>query len=343
VRLSTLFDEFAAVRQAQFRALVAFASAGGLEHIGEALHRFLKCGHSIFWIVGVDLGGTGREALEFFIDLKRRYGRRVDARIFSVGDNAFVFHPKVYWFDSDTRKVVVVGSANATVGGLARNFETSVEIEINGDGDGEIVREFDGLWMTYSTPLPPLSAANLININTRLLTVLGPDDPPTDGSSARPHPFSGLPKPRMRGRRRLLSTSTATRNRRRRVGGELVMDVLLETRQTQVQLPVGALRPFFGVPPTKRVALLLHQIYGDQIVKSDMRPIINLPNNTHRIELDAIRGLPRPLIVRFGRAAAGSFTYELILRGTAEHRILDALLASQGRRARDGARRWLIR
>src|ERR1022692_3337157 len=52
-------------------------------------------------------------------------GLRSDARVFSAADNKCIFHPKVYWLDSDERKVVVIGSANATVGGLVHNLEAS--------------------------------------------------------------------------------------------------------------------------------------------------------------------------------------------------------------------------
>src|SRR6266851_2929636 len=86
-RLDRLLREFSAQQHAQFRGLVAFASAAGLRLIEPALRHFL-------------------------FDLKRAYPGRVDARVFSTGDNQYVFHPKVYWLDGNERKVVVVGSAN---------------------------------------------------------------------------------------------------------------------------------------------------------------------------------------------------------------------------------------
>jgi hypothetical protein len=122
---------------------------------------------------------------------------------------------------------------------------------------------------------------------------------------------------------------------------ELLMDILQETRRTQVQLPVEALQSFFKDADAVR----LRQIYRGVVVKTDVRPIIHLSNNTHRIEIDAIRGLPRPQIIRFqrpGRSAA-VVDYEIILNGTSKYREMDDLLAQHGQQTRDGARRWLLK
>ena len=97
-RLRGLLSDFSGLPGAQFRALIAFASEAGLRKLESGVRRFLDGKHSIFWIVGVDLGGTGREALEFLYNLKREYTGQVDVRVFSTMDNRSIFHPKVYWF-----------------------------------------------------------------------------------------------------------------------------------------------------------------------------------------------------------------------------------------------------
>ena len=102
------------------------------------------------------------------------------------------------------------------------------------------------------------------------------------------------------------------------------MDILQETRQTQVQLPVDALTSFF-VPPGTSDSIELRLRRRGQVVKSDVRPIIHLGNNTHRVEVDAIRGLPRPQIIRFTRIGGrtNAVEYEVILKGTREYDELD--------------------
>lgn len=337
-RLGALLTDFSAQASAQCRALLAFASEAGLRMLESGLRRFLDSGHSIFWIVGVDLGGTGREALEFLYSLKREYVGQVDARVFSTGDNRSIFHPKVYWLDAGDRKVVVVGSANATAGGLSQNFEASVQLDLEPLTDEEVLEELDFLWMSYSSPLPPLMTENLLEIDRSLIARFSHDHPPTDSRPDLPHPLYGIVRPAPR---RLRAPSSRGRPLAHApVRQELLMDVLEETRQTQVQLPVEALPSFFGGADNVR----LRQVRRGVIVKSDIRPIIHLNNYTHRIEIDAIRGLPRPQIIRFSRSSrsAAVVDYEVVLKGTKEYRELDQLLSERGRRTRRGARRWLL-
>jgi HKD family nuclease len=338
-RLQTLIGEFADRPKAQFRCLVAFASEQGLQQVEDCVLDFLKRGGSIYFIVGVDLGGTSRQALERLLSWKRAFPRRVDARVFSTADNATIFHPKVYWFDSTERRVVIVGSANATMGGLLKNFEVSLEMELEPAVDSDAFEDLDFLWMTYSSPLPPLSESNLLEVDASLVARLKSGRPPTDGNASLPHPLAGLrkagpAKPKVPSKK---ATDIAG-------AVELVMDILEETRQTQVQLPVGAL-PFFNAEPERRQSINLHQVFRGNVVKTDKRPFIHLENNTHRLEIDAIRGLPRPQIVRFWHSTSDSRNvhYEIVLRGTNRYAALDSLLHSAGRQTRAGARRWLVR
>lgn len=337
--LATLLNDFASYQAAQFRGLVAFASESGLRIIEPDLRSFLAAGHHAFWIVGVDLGGTGRPALEFLYNLKREYPKQMDARVFSAADNLHIFHPKVYWLDSKDRKVIVTGSANATTGGFRQNFEASLVLDLEPLTDEQVLEELDFLWITYTSPLPPLSPGNLLELNQSLINRFGPDGPPTDARSNEPHPLRGLaPRPR---RVVPARTSPKRKSTTRAIlpGREFIMDILEETRQTQVQLPVDALTSFFGRAESVR----LQQVRRGRIVKSDARPIIHLSNNTHRIEIDAIRGLPRPQIIRFRKSGRQSpITYEILLNGTTEHDEANRLLSERGHQTRHRARRWLL-
>jgi len=339
-RLSALLGDFALLERAQFRALVAFASESGLRAVEPNLRRFLDRGHSVYWIVGVDLGGTGRQALEFLWTLKREFAGRVDVRVFSTGDNQTIFHPKVYWLDADDRKVVIVGSANATVGGLQRNFEASLQLDLQPLVDERVLEELDFLWMSYTSPLPPLAPGNLLEVNRALISRMGRDEPPSDGDPRREHPLRGMiPRPPRPAPTRLPRRAP---QRGQAVGPprELIMDILQETRATQVQLPAEVRSVFFK----GRRAVHLTQVHRGRDVKTDLRPLIDLENDTHRIEIDAIRGLPRPQIIRFSRPrrSAAAVRYEIVLNGTREYRDLDQQLEARGRRTRKGARRWLL-
>jgi HKD family nuclease len=344
-RLSTLLDNFSSQPNAQFRVLVGFASRAGFQLFERPLRHFLDSGCSTFWIVGVDLGGTGREALEFLYSLGRQYPGQVDARILTVGDNAVVFHPKVYWLDSQDQRIVLVGSANATAGGLAQNFEVSAEIEVEPGADEELGEQLEHLWISYSSPLPPLTPAHVLPVDLRLIARLGPDLPPTDARPALPHPLRGLvPRVRLHRPARSGATRIETAAQRwlRTADRELVMDILQETRRTQVQIPVEAFGTFFDM---RRSSVTLRQRIAGTVVKEDRRPFIHLANNTHRIEIDAIRGLPRPQIVRMcrDRRLPEVVDYEVVLRGTRAYAELDQLLDAEGEQTRQGARRWIVR
>jgi phosphatidylserine/phosphatidylglycerophosphate/cardiolipin synthase-like enzyme len=104
--------------------------------------------------------------------------------------------------DSNDRKVVIVGSANATSGGLSRNFETSLEVEVEPLVDDELLEDLNFLWVSYSSPLPPLTVANLLEIDRNIIQRVGHDQPPTDARPRQPHPLRQLIPPhgvRLRG------------------------------------------------------------------------------------------------------------------------------------------------
>lgn len=71
--------------------------------------------------VGVSFEHTHPDAIQYFMDV----GSNV--RIFREGIR--LFHPKVYFFRSDERFAVILGSSNLTYGGFYENFESNCLIE----------------------------------------------------------------------------------------------------------------------------------------------------------------------------------------------------------------------
>jgi hypothetical protein len=333
-RLRRLFSEFSVLPKPQFRCLTAFTSLNGLDEIDAGVRRLLTCGGSVYYISGIDLGGTSKEALQRLLEWKKAFSKQVDARIFSTFDNRTIFHPKVYWFDSLPRRVVIVGSANATKGGLSGNFEVSLEIDLGTGGNGSALEQLDQLWITYSSPLPPLQKTNLVDVTRALVKKLHNGRVPTDARPNLPHPLASM-RPRAARQRRQSQPSMVANQ------VELLMDILEETRRTQVQLPVETLSPFFQ----NRASIDLIYVRGGKALKSDLRPFIHLANNTHRLEVDAIRGLPRPQIARFwrSRSSAAKVYYEIVLRGTSRYQQFDQLLRQNGNQTRSDTRRWLLR
>lgn len=88
-------------------------------------------------VVGLDMYHTDPSVLENLYYLKEVYTNRVN---FYLSDSAAgtTFHPKTYVFHyGKGRKKALIGSANATLGGIRNNYETStlVECEANNKSD----------------------------------------------------------------------------------------------------------------------------------------------------------------------------------------------------------------
>ncbi|WP_026976111.1 phospholipase D family protein [Alicyclobacillus contaminans] len=149
----------------QLRVLCAFVTIGGLLTIADPLRGFLDRGGRLDWIIGID-DVTTQEALQYLYDLAEEYPDQVDIRIFSAASSQHIFHPKVYWLLGEGKYTVIVGSANLTVGGLLSNFETSLEIEVPITDETSLVKQFEQLWIQYSTPLQPLEPGNLVDLRS---------------------------------------------------------------------------------------------------------------------------------------------------------------------------------
>lgn len=76
-------------------------------------------------VLGIDLGGTSREALEELLT----WG--IDVRLISDRRPRHTFHPKVYLFERPSSAELLIGSANFTDGGLFSNFESAVSLRFD--------------------------------------------------------------------------------------------------------------------------------------------------------------------------------------------------------------------
>lgn len=81
------------------------------------LKKFLKCGSIFHFTIGIDLGGTSKEALS------ELYSWGVNVNIVKHRIPGHTFHPKIYLFEWKNRAEVFLGSSNLTEGGFFRNYE----------------------------------------------------------------------------------------------------------------------------------------------------------------------------------------------------------------------------
>ena len=117
-----LLELFRSHRYSSFTCLVAFASLGGVSALSEEIRKAKQRNCQIKVILGVDQGGTSKEALEEVLT----WG--VDARIYHTIDFN-IFHPKVYLFENEDIFCLIVGSNNLTVPGLVQSVECSLMVK----------------------------------------------------------------------------------------------------------------------------------------------------------------------------------------------------------------------
>lgn len=101
---------------------VAWARFGGLARIEDAVEEFRRRGGTAEAIVGIDEGGATRPGL--------RKAVAMFSKVLVLHDpSGRTFHPKLYLAEGPTKALLLVGSSNATAGGLFFNYEASVEAE----------------------------------------------------------------------------------------------------------------------------------------------------------------------------------------------------------------------
>lgn len=111
-----------------FQAAVAFAKKSGVQHVETQLKEFVENGKNARIVAGVDLNGTTAEGLEAL-----RIALGDNGELFVNHDeNMFVtFHPKIYFFESDDKALLIIGSGNLTAGGLYSNDEGFAIMELD--------------------------------------------------------------------------------------------------------------------------------------------------------------------------------------------------------------------
>jgi len=143
-----------------FTGFSAFASEAGIYglsgHINSAKKNFKK----LTIIVGIDQGGTSKEALEEILNLN------IESYIFYQKENP-IFHPKFYLFEGANEVKIILGSSNLTGTGLFTNIESSLLIEFNQtDKDGlALLLELK----TYYKSLLNFSDPNIFKIDNKVI------------------------------------------------------------------------------------------------------------------------------------------------------------------------------
>jgi hypothetical protein len=120
-------------------------------------------------VVGVDINGTSKEALEAILKLK------VDTLIFKNNIPNHTFHPKIFVFEYEKMSIVLIGSVNLTEGGLFRNYEAMAKITYDLEKEKGLYEEHMRKLMPFLEPygitVSPLNQ-ELINLLSKRKDIL---------------------------------------------------------------------------------------------------------------------------------------------------------------------------
>lgn len=136
------------------RGLVAtaFMNAAGAnllaDVIGELGYVFDNIADYIDIYVGIRNGVTSKQALETLMHCG------IFPYVVDTASQAFIFHPKVYLANNITDARLMVGSANATSGGMAKNVEASLYSELSMKDDLELVNSVYSQFNTLREQFP---------------------------------------------------------------------------------------------------------------------------------------------------------------------------------------------
>lgn len=120
----------------RFWAAVAWAKHSGLSRLQNDILRFRAAGGYAEIILGVDEGGATVEGLSLALKLFD------EAHVFHDPGQR-TFHPKIYAVEGASSATLIVGSGNATKGGLFTNFEAGlvVNLELSDECDAALLSD----------------------------------------------------------------------------------------------------------------------------------------------------------------------------------------------------------
>ena len=322
--------------------LMAFVNKNGLRYMKDALEQYYDAGGVVEFIIGIDNGVTTYDALKY---LRRRFP---DASLFIFHDNSpsKMFHHKVIIFESEKTVASIIGSANLTLGGMFSNYESAFVAELDRIKDSEVVQAISRMWDGYRNPQKPLDPRNLQALtdawlqehgatlrknSKRQIRNLGQAAFPGFVATELPRPkLSGWPREK-RSKKKNARTPADSDVREQK----LLIQVLKETGAggTQVQLPAETLTTYFKGTMKRPIPVRL-SFSGDAFRDGY---IYHFYNDTHRISIRELGGVPRPALLVFKKLSNYQNSYRCyILRGVRYRRSLHDC----NRQTRAGAKKW---
>lgn len=143
-----------------FTAFSAFTKMSGINAIKKELLKAKTDGKSLKFYLGIVEKGTSREALEFMIE------NEIQTWIFCTS-SSIMFHPKIYFFEGNTKTRFITGSSSLTKPGLFDNVEASTLMEFTTtDSQGQ---KFKREFFDYFSTILDGSDNNVEKLNKEVL------------------------------------------------------------------------------------------------------------------------------------------------------------------------------
>lgn len=330
----------------EVRFSVAYARWDGIGLIAHLIEKLLAKGGRFETVYGAANGVTTSDALYYGIMLDKMYpGQTYSGFIEDVFQNA-IFHPKFYEFRFADRIVALIGSANLTGGGLARNGELVVELSCKPNEPLGI--DLSTFWKAVKKGSKEVTVPEI----GRLAKApgAGAEGRGESGTEQSGKPFLkvksklapkpifrkvlDLPKSNKKEKSSLLAGMNSLTNRpknlylqifERETGGQKGKS------GSAVQLPVATLGAYFGLAEGEQ-RVVTFRFPGETF---DARVIHN-SNHTHQVRLNPIFSVKRPAIIHFVRVGENIYEAKFV-PPAAYHRMLKSKCTQQ---SRAGSRRW---
>lgn len=129
---------------------VAFAKTGPLLRMASLIVKWREQGKRVRAIIGIDLNGTSKQALEFAL-------ASFDETYITHSTSHSTFHPKFYLYFGPDEAICFHGSHNLTVGGTETNLEGGAIIRMNRPADDATFEEALSCWTSLLPPVCPMT------------------------------------------------------------------------------------------------------------------------------------------------------------------------------------------
>jgi HKD family nuclease len=131
----------------------AFANAAAIYRLMPSIKEFIAGGGQIRVVLGIDLQSTTQESLQCLLDCC------VETFVFKNRRGGCTFHPKVYYFESDTFCTLITGSSNLTGGGAFTNYEANLRLDfdLSDEYDKKVLQSLQNAIKKYLAPPPQLA------------------------------------------------------------------------------------------------------------------------------------------------------------------------------------------